>query len=229
MATKRRVLVVDVGGNNVKLLASGQKTARKVPSGPHLTPRQLVARVRPAVADWKYDVVSIGYPGVVRDNRVAIEPVNLGRGWTRFDFTKAFKRPVRVINDAAMQALGSYKGSGRMLFLGLGTGLGSALVVYGEVCPAEMSTLYWKNGRTLEELLGIRGLDRAGKKRWRGYLVEIVARLRHALQVDDLVIGGGNAKKLKVAPAGARLGDNANAFKGGFRLWEGRPGRRRRS
>jgi predicted NBD/HSP70 family sugar kinase len=172
------------------------------------------------VADWRYDVVSIGYPGVVRDNQPAIEPVNLGRGWTRFDFAKAFKRPVRVVNDAAMQALGSYAGKGRMLFLGLGTGLGSALIVDGVVCPAEMSTLYWKNGRTLEELLGIRGLNRAGKKRWRAYLPQVVERLRHALQVDDVVIGGGNAKKLKAPPAGARLGDNANAFAGGFRLWQ---------
>jgi predicted NBD/HSP70 family sugar kinase len=220
MGGKKRVLVVDIGGNNIKLLASGKETARKIPSGRRLTPRQLVARVLPVVADWRYDVVSIGYPGVVRDNQPAIEPVNLGRGWTRFDFAKAFKRPVRVVNDAAMQALGSYAGKGRMLFLGLGTGLGSALIVDGVVCPAEMSTLYWKNGRTLEELLGIRGLNRAGKKRWRAYLPQVVERLRHALQVDDVVIGGGNAKKLKAPPAGARLGDNANAFAGGFRLWQ---------
>jgi len=222
---KKRVLVIDIGGNNVKLLMSGQKTPYKIPSGPQLTPRQLAARVMPVVRGWKFDAVSIGYPGVVRDNRPALEPVNLGRGWTRFDFTKAFHRPVRVINDAAMQALGSYHG-GRMLFLGLGTGLGTALILDGVVCPAEMSTLYWKNGRTLEELLGIQGLRRAGKKRWRAYLRQIVSRLRHALQVDDVVIGGGNAKKLKAAPPGARLGENANAFQGGFRLWEERSRRR---
>jgi predicted NBD/HSP70 family sugar kinase len=225
MKRKKRVLVVDIGGNNIKLLVSGQKKARKIPSGVHLTPRQLVDQVKTVAADWKYDVVSIGYPGVIRDNQPALEPVNLGRGWTRFDFTRAFGRPVRMINDAAMQALGSYAG-GRMLFIGLGTGLGSALMLDGVVAPAEMSTLYWKNGRTLEELLGIRGLRRAGKKRWRAYLVQVVARLRHALQVDDVVIGGGNAKKLKRPPAGARLGDNANAFTGGFRLWE-EPARRR--
>jgi polyphosphate glucokinase len=225
MKRKKRVLVVDIGGNNIKLLVSGQKKARKIPSGTQLTPRQLVNQVKTVAADWKYDVVSIGYPGVVRDNQPSLEPVNLGRGWTRFDFARAFGRPVRMINDAAMQALGSYAG-GRMLFIGLGTGLGTALILDGVVGPAEMSTLYWKNGRTLEELLGIRGLRRAGKKRWRAYLVQVVARLRHALQVDDVVIGGGNAKKLKRPPAGARLGDNANAFAGGFRLWE-EPARRR--
>jgi len=199
---------------------SGQNDARKVPSGPHLSAAQMVAAVRKAVAGTKYDRVSVGYPGPVKNNRPAEEPVNLGRGWVRFDYERAFGKPVRFINDAAMQALGSYCG-GRMLFLGLGTGLGSALVLDGLVQPLEMAHLQYRNGKTYEDFLGKRGLDRVGKKRWRGLVFEIVPRLRHAFQVDEVVLGGGNAKQLKSVPPATRLGDNANAFLGGFRLWQG--------
>jgi hypothetical protein len=216
-----KILVVDVGGNNVKLLVSGQKTPRKIPSGPNLTPGRMVAAIKKAVAGWKYDAVTIGYPGPVVKGRIAVEPVNLGRGWVRFDFRKAFRRPVRLINDAAMQALGSYDGE-RELFLGLGTGLGSALVLEGLVQPLEIAHLPYRAGKTYEDFLGKRGLDRMGKKRWRGLVAEIVPRLRAAFQVDEVVLGGGNVKLLKTLPPGARLGSNAHAFAGGFRLWERR-------
>jgi hypothetical protein len=215
------VLVVDVGGNNVKLLVSGQRTPRKIPSGPHLTPSRMVAAIKKAVAGWKYDAVTIGYPGPVRRGRIAAEPMNLGRGWVRFDFRKAFGRPVRMINDAAMQALGSYDGA-RELFLGLGTGLGAALVIEGVVQPLEIAHLPYRNGKTYEDFLGKRGQDRMGKKRWRRLVWEIVPRLREAFQVDEVVLGGGNVKQLKALPPGCRPGDNANAFVGGFRLWQRR-------
>jgi polyphosphate glucokinase len=227
-----KILVVDVGGNKVKILVSGQRAPHKVPSGPHLSAAQMVAAVRRAIAGTRYDRVTVGFPGPVKDNRPAEEPVNLGRGWVRFDYARAFGKPVRFINDAAMQALGSYRG-GRMLFLGLGTGLGSALVLDGLVQPLEMAHLPYRSGKTYEDFLGKRGMDRAGKKRWRALVFEIVPRLRHAFQVDEVVLGGGNAKQLKSVPAATRLGDNANAFRGGFRLWEspdrGRTARRRRS
>ncbi len=220
-----KILVVDVGGNKVKILVSGQKVPYKVPSGPHLSAAQMVAAVRKVLAGVKYDRVSVGYPGPVKANRPAEEPVNLGRGWVRFDYARAFGKPVCFMNDAAMQALGSYRG-GRMLFLGLGTGLGSALVLDGLVQPLEMAHLLYRNGKTYEDFLGKRGLDRVGKKRWRGLVFEIVPRLRHAFQVDEVVIGGGNSKQLKGLPPATRLGDNANAFLGGFRLWQ-RPARAR--
>jgi polyphosphate glucokinase len=213
-----KILVIDVGGNNVKLLASGQKAARKVPSGPSFTPARMAASVRKAVADWKYDAVAIGFPGPVSDGHPAEEPVNLGRGWVRFDYARAFGKPVRVVNDAAMQALGSYRG-GRMLFLGLGTGLGAALVIEGIVQPLEIAHLSYRSGKTYEDFLGKSGLDRAGKKRWRGLVAEIVPRLRAAFQVDEVVLGGGNVKLLKSLPRDSRPGSNANAFDGGFRLW----------
>jgi polyphosphate glucokinase len=219
-----KILVVDVGGNNVKLLATGQKAPRKVPSGPRLTAARMVAAVKKAVADWKYDAVTIGFPGPVRDGRIAAEPANLGGGWMRFDFRRAFGRPVRVVNDAAMQALGSYRGR-RELFLGLGTGLGAALVVEGLVQPLEIAHLPYRNGKTYEDFLGKRGLDRVGKKRWRRLVEEIVPRLRHAFQVDEVVLGGGNVKQLKALAPRTRLGTNANAFTGGFRVWAGRPKR----
>lgn len=223
-----RVLVVDVGGNNVKLLASGQRVPRKVPSGPAFTARRMVAAVRMATRDWRYDAVSIGFPGPVRDGQPAREPVNLGRGWTRFDYERAFGKPVRIVNDAVMQALGSYRG-GRMLFVGLGTGMGAALVVEGHLQPLEIAHLPYRNGKTYEDFLGKRGQDRMGRKRWRRVVAEIVPRLLDAFQVDEVVIGGGNAKQLKEVPPGARLGDNANAFGGGFRLWEKASERRRRA
>jgi polyphosphate glucokinase len=217
-----RILVVDVGGNKVKIVVSGQKVAHKVPSGPHLSAAQMVAAVRKVLAGTKYDRVSVGFPGPVKDNHPAEEPVNLGRGWVRFDYARAFGKPVRLINDAAMQALGSYRG-GRMLFLGLGTGLGSTLVLDGLVQPLEIAHLPYRSGKTYEDFLGKRGLDRVGRKKWRGLVFEIVPRLRHALQVDEVVIGGGNAKQLKSLPPATRLGDNANAFLGGFRLWQRPP------
>jgi len=216
-----KILVVDVGGNNLKLLVSGQTTPRKVPSGPTLTAARMAASVRKAVADWKYDAVSIGFPGPVRDGHPAQEPVNLGRGWVRFDYARAFDKPVRLVNDAVMQALGSYRG-GRMLFLGLGTGLGAALVFEGIVQPLEIAHLSYRSGKTYEEFLGKDGLDRMGKKRWRGLVAEIVPRLRTAFQVDEVVLGGGNVKLLRLLPPGCRPGSNANAFDGGFRLWADR-------
>jgi glucokinase len=216
-----RILVVDIGGNNVKLLVTGQKAPRKVPSGPSLSPGRMVAAVKKAVADWKYDAVTIGFPGPVKDGRITAEPANLGRGWGRFDFRRAFGRPVRVVNDAAMQALGSYRGA-RELFLGLGTGLGAALVVEGVLQPLEIAHLPYRSGKTYEDFLGRRGYDRMGKKRWRRLVHEIVPRLRHAFQVDEVVLGGGNVKLLKELPQHTRLGANANAFAGGFRLWERR-------
>ena len=215
------VLVIDVGGTHVKILATGQKEKREFPSGPGLTPKRMVAGVKNLVRDWKYDAVSIGYPGLVVRNRPLVEPHNLGRGWAGFDFNAAFKRPAKVVNDAAMQALGSYK-RGKMLFLGLGTGLGSAMIVDGIIAPMELAHLPYKKG-TYEDYVGARSLEKRGKKKWRRHVADIVQRLIAALQPDDVVIGGGNVKKLKVLPKGCREcreGNNANAFLGGFRLWQ---------
>lgn len=215
------VLVIDVGGTHVKVLADGQKEPVKIPSGPTMTARQMVAAVRKATAGWKYSVVSIGYPGPVLHHQPVTEPHNLGGGWVGFDFKKAFGRPVKLVNDAAMQALGSYAGK-RMLFLGLGTGLGSALIVDGVLQPMELAHLPYKNGRTYEDYIGNSGLERLGKKRWRRHVFDVVERLKNALEADYVVIGGGNAKLLKETPPGCRMGDNANAFKGGVRLWTSR-------
>jgi len=210
--------VVDVGGTHVKLLATGYRTPVKIPSGPSMTPRKMVAAVRKATASWKYSKVSIGYPGPVLHGKPVGEPHNLGSGWVGFDFRKAFGRPVKLVNDAAMQALGSYEGR-RMLFLGLGTGLGSALIVDGVLEPMELAHLPYQDGRTYEDYIGLRGLERLGKKRWRRYVDDVVARLKSALEADYVVLGGGNAKLLKELPSGVRLGNNAHAFRGGFRLW----------
>jgi polyphosphate glucokinase len=214
------VLVVDIGGTNVKILATGQAEPRKFPSGPTLTPKRMVAGVKKLAGDWKYDVLSIGYPGPILGGRPVSEPFNLGPGWVGFNFQAAFGRPVKVINDAAMQALGSYQ-RGKMLFLGLGTGLGSTMIVDGVVEPAELGHLPYKSrGRTYEDYVGLRGLKRMGRKRWEQHVVELIERLIAALEPDDVVLGGGNVKQLKTLPAGCRAGDNANAFLGGFRLWE---------
>jgi polyphosphate glucokinase len=214
------VLVVDIGGTNVKILATGQAEPRKFPSGPTLTPKRMVAGVKKLAGDWKYDVVSIGYPGPILGGRPVSEPFNLGPGWVGFNFQAAFGRPVKIINDAAMQALGSYK-RGKMLFLGLGTGLGSTMIVDGIVEPAELGHLPYKSRRrTYEDYVGLRGLKRMGRKRWEQHVVELIGRLIAALEPDDVVLGGGNVKQLKQLPAGCRAGDNANAFLGGFRLWE---------
>jgi polyphosphate glucokinase len=214
-----KVLVIDIGGNSVKLLINGETEPRKFPSGPTLTPRQMVLGVRKLTEDWKYDAISIGYPGRVRDNRAFAEPKNLGPGWVNFDFKKAFGVPTKVMNDAAMQALGSYRG-GVMLFLGLGTGLGTAMVVEGTVVPMELGHLSYKQG-TYEDLLGLRGLQQLGIKRWREYVFEVVARWIPALELDDVVIGGGNVNKLDKLPPNCRAGNNALAFRGGFLMWEG--------
>jgi polyphosphate glucokinase len=216
------VLVIDVGGTHVKILATGKKQHRQVESGPTLTAAQMATAVKQLAVGWKYDRVSIGYPGPVVHNHALQEPANLGAGWVGFDFHGAFGCPVKLINDAAMQALGSYKG-GHMLFLGLGTGLGSAMVVDHIVQPMELGHLPYKKGRTYEDYLGLRGLKRLGKKRWRRQVAVIIEKLRAALQPDDVVIGGGNAKKLDELPIGCRLGDNDNAFIGGFQLWQKTP------
>ena len=214
------MLVVDVGGTSVKILATGQNERRSFPSGPTLTPKRMVSEVKKLAEDWMYDVVSIGYPGPVLRGRPVAEPHNLGRGWVGFDFAAAFGRPVKVVNDAAMQALGSYKG-GKMLFLGLGTGLGSTMIVDGIVEPMELGHLPYKKG-TYEDYVGRAGLERHGKKKWRRHVADVVARFIAALEPDDTVIGGGNVGKLEALPPHSRAGDNANAFRGGFRLWEKR-------
>jgi polyphosphate glucokinase len=214
----KSVLVVDVGGNSVKILASGQNVRRSFPSGPNMTPKAMVSGVRRLAADWEYDAVSIGYPGPVLRGRPIAEPRNLGCGWVGFDFPGAFGRPVKVINDAAMQALGSYQG-GRMLFLGLGTGLGSTVIVDGIVQPMELGHLPYKKG-TYEEYVGRAGLKRHGKKKWRRHVADVVARLIAAIEPDETVIGGGNVRKLAALPPHTRAGDNANAFRGGLRLWQ---------
>jgi len=217
-AKRMNVLVIDVGGSHVKVLATGQNQERKFVSGPTLTPKQMVSKVRNLTADWNYDVASIGFPGPVLRNRPVAEPWNLGKGWTGFDFEAAFKRPVKLLNDAAMQALGSYRG-GKMLFLGLGTGLGSAMVVDGIVEPMELGHLPYKKA-TFEYYVGIRGLKKHGKKKWRRYVADVVERLIAALEPEDVVLGGGNVHKLKKLPPHCRAGDNTNAFRGGFRLWQ---------
>ena len=219
------VLAIDIGGTHVKILATGRKTHREFPSGRALTAKQMVAAVKKLTGDWKYNVVSIGYPGLVVHGRPVSEPHNLGPGWVGFDFAAAFKRPVTVINDAALQALGSYK-RGTMLFLGLGTGLGSAMIVEGMVVPMELTHLPYKKA-TYEDYVGIRGLKQHGKKRWRRHVVDVVERLIAALEPADVVLGGGHVKKLKKLPPGCRASDNANAFIGEFRLWaNARAGRR---
>jgi polyphosphate glucokinase len=213
------ILAIDVGGTHIKILATGEKEKREIDSGPSITARQMVSSVKKLASGWKYDVVSVGYPGPVVHDRPLAEPHNLGKGWMGFDFAAAFKLPVKVINDAAMQALGSYRG-GRMLFLGLGTGLGSTLIVDGVVQPMELAHLPYKK-RTYEDYVGVRGLEAFGKKEWRKHVEDVVEYLVAAFDPDDVVLGGGNAKKLKELPALCRLGNNANAFKGGFRMWEG--------
>ena len=221
MRPRPRVLVVDVGGTHVKVLATGHRMPRKIPSGPTMTARDMVAAVKRLAADWQYDVVSIGYPGVCVHGRPIAEPHNLGPGWVGFDFERAFGRPVRIVNDAAMQALGSYR-RGRMLFLGLGTGLGSAMIIDGVLEPMELAHLPYEKGRTYEDYVGLQGLERLGTKRWRRRVADVTERLRAALEADDVVIGGGNAKRLERLPDGARLGSNRNAFIGGFRQWDER-------
>jgi polyphosphate glucokinase len=221
-----KILVVDIGGTHVKILATGQKEHRKFASGPKLTPKRMVAGVRRLAKDWTYDVVSLGYPGPIFHGRPLLEPHNLGGGWVGFNFGAAFKCPVKVVNDAAMQALGNYR-QGKMLFLGLGTGLGSTLIMDGIIEPMELGHLPYKKA-TFEDYVGLRGLKKYGKKKWRRYVADVVKRLVAAIEPDEVVIGGGNVHKLKKLPPGCRAGDNAKAFTGGFRLWD-KPGLRRGS
>jgi len=212
-----KILAIDIGGTHVKILVSGEDEARKFPSGPRLTPLVMVAGVKRLAADWKFEVISAGYPGPVLHNRPVTEPHNLGKGWTFFDFQRAFKCRVKFMNDAAMQALGSYRG-GKMLFLGLGTGLGTAMIVDGIVEPMELGHLPYKKA-TYEDYIGLRGLKRYGEKKWHKHVADVVEQLIAALEPDDIVLGGGNAKLLNKLPKRCRAGDNANAFLGGFRLW----------
>jgi len=218
------VLSIDIGGTNVKILLSGETEPRKMPSGPSFTPQQLVKDVQVLAKGWSYDVVSIGFPAPVHNNAPVAEPFNLGKGWVDFDYEKAFGRPVKMINDAAMQALGSYKG-GKMLFLGLGTGLGSAFVSDHALLPMELGHLPFKK-KTFEDYVGIRGFEKSGKARWKKHVFETVELLTAALLPDYVVLGGGNVKKLDELPPACIAGNNANAFIGGFRVWEGPSDRR---
>jgi polyphosphate glucokinase len=212
------ILVIDVGGTHIKVLATGRKKPVEIRSGPKMTAKKMVRAVRRATSGWHYSLVSIGYPGPVLHGKPVSEPRNLGDGWVGFDFKKAFGCRVHLINDAAMQALGSYRG-GRMLFLGLGTGLGSALIVDGVLEPMELAHLPYEKGRTYEGSVGKAALKRFGKKKWRRHVADVVTRLKAALEVDDVVVGGGNSKRLRTLPKGVRLGSNADAFAGGYRLW----------
>jgi predicted NBD/HSP70 family sugar kinase len=218
MKTNLRILVLDVGGTHVKVLITGMKQPILIPSGPKMTPRAMVRQVKAAVKSIPYDVVSIGYPGPVVHGRPLREPHNLGKGWVGFNFRRALGHPVKIINDAAMQALGSYK-KGRLLFLGLGTGLGSAMIADGIVEPMELAHMPYKHGKTYEDYLGIRGLKRLGRKKWEREVAKVVEVMRAALEPEEVVLGGGNSKKLKKLPPGSVLGNNENAFRGGFELW----------
>ena len=214
-----KILAIDIGGTNVKVKCSDSDEARRFPSGKELSAQQMVDGVQELTKDWSYDVLTAGFPGPIVKGQIVQEPVNLGKGWVGFDFTAAFGKPTRLINDAAMQALGSYEG-GRMLFLGLGTGLGNALIIEGVIAPMELGHLPYKKKKTFEDYVGIRGLERLGKKKWQRAVYDVVSRLKAALIVDYVVLGGGNAKKLTTLPEGCRLGNNENAFIGGFRLWK---------
>ncbi|MCE9562823.1 MAG: ROK family protein [Planctomycetes bacterium] len=212
------ILAIDIGGTNVKFLATGQTAPRKFPSGPEMTPEEMVAGVLEAAQDWDYEVVSIGFPGPVLCGQPMAEPVNLGPGWMEFDYAAAFGRPVKVINDAAMQALGSYHG-GKMLFFGLGTGVGATVIQDGVLEPLEIGRFHYKK-HTLEYYVGAKGRKRLGHKKWQQQVEQVVERIVAAIKPSDVVLGGGNAKKLDPLPAGTRLGDNSFAFVGGFRLWD---------
>jgi len=212
------VLAIDIGGSHVKILSSAGGAERRADSGPGLTPQQMTDAVKKLAEGLSYDVISMGYPGPVNHNRPLTDPANLGKGWTGYDFAAQFGKPVKVVNDALMQAIGSYEG-GRMLFIGLGTGLGAAMIVDNVAQPMELAHLPYKNGKSFEDYVGERGLEKRGKKKWRKYVFDVVDRLRAAMQPDYVVIGGGNVDKLDELPADSRRGDNTRAFEGGFRLW----------
>jgi predicted NBD/HSP70 family sugar kinase len=212
------ILVIDVGGTHIKLRLQGLDEVRKSPSGAALTPHDLIDKVREQTQDWSFDRVTIGFPSPVIDGKLQQEPVNLGSGWLGFDFTSALSCPARLINDAAMQALGSYEG-GRMLFLGLGTGLGTALVYNNFLVPMELGHLPYKKGKSYEDYVGQAGMKRMGRRKWKDTVFDVVARLRRAFVAEYVVLGGGNVKKLDELPPSCRLGDNRNAFLGGLRLW----------
>jgi polyphosphate glucokinase len=215
-----KILVIDVGGTNIKLLSSGRRTPLKIPSGPDLTPGAMVSAVLEATADWTYEAVTIGYPGPVVKDRPTREPVNLGPGWVNFNYAKALKVPVKMINDAAMQALGSYDG-GVMLFLGLGTGLGTTLVTHGTVVPLEIAHLPYRKDRTYEEYVGEAGLKQLGEKKWKKHVIDIVQLFLDALNAEYAVLGGGNVRHFEDdLPPNTRRGSNMNAFRGGYRLWQ---------
>lgn len=214
-----KVLVIDVGGTHVKVASSDVRVPIKIVSGPNMTGAEMTHQVLAAIKGWPYDCISIGYPGPVVNHRPVAEPHNLGPGWIDFDYEKAFKKPIRFINDAAMQALGGYRG-GRMLFLGVGTGLGSAMVLDGFVVPLELAHLLYKKGKTYEEYIGLNGLETRGKKRWRKSVLDIISRLQPALICDHVLLGGGNAKLMKELPSHVILGANSNAIEGGIKLWE---------
>lgn len=220
-----KILVIDVGGTNIKVASSDNPVPIKIPSGPSMTAENMTQLVLEATRNWKYDRISIGFPGPVVHHRPIAEPHNLGSGWVDFDYERAFPKPLRFINDAAMQALGGYK-SGRMLFLGVGTGLGSALVLDGYTVPLELAHLPYKKGRTYEEYIGLAGLQRRGKKKWRKSVLDIIDRLQAAMVCDNVLLGGGNAKMMKGLPAHVVLGANSNAIAGGIRLWQDETGKR---
>lgn len=224
--TPRNILTIDIGGSHVKVMTSRERIKREFESGPDLSAKEMVRQVKALTKDWRFDVVSAGYPGPVAGNRVLKEPVNLGAGWKGYDFERAFGRPTRVVNDALMQALGGYDG-GRMLFLGLGTGLGSAMILDGVFAPMELGHLPYRK-KTFETYVGAAGFKRLGRKKWRNHVDDVIARLTAALQPDYLVLGGGNVDKLDKLPSNTRRGDNENAFIGGFRLWDApKPAKRR--
>jgi polyphosphate glucokinase len=225
---QKTILAVDVGGSHVKVMTNTGLTKREFPSGPHLSAKRMVKEVAALTKDWSYNFISVGYPGPVVHGRPLAEPHNLGHGWIGFNFGKAFDLPTKVVNDALMQALGSYEG-GRMLFLGFGTGLGSAMIVDGILEPMELGHLPYRKGKTFEDCVGAAALERFGKEKWRREVADVVKHFIAALDPDYVVLGGGNAAKLGRLPRKARLGDNANAFKGGFKLWDMRSAKRRRT
>ena len=215
---KKKILVIDIGGSNVKILATGAEERIKIPSGADFKPEEMVELVKENASQWDYDMITMGFPGMVKENKIVSEPVNLGEGWNKFDFHAAFNCPIKIINDAAMQALGGYEGK-KLLFLGLGTGLGTAMVIHNVIVPLEGGHLPFKK-KTFEEYVGKEYLTKSGTKRWEKNVMKTVEIFRATFQPDDILLGGGNSKLLSQIPEGCRLGTNQNAFKGGFKFWE---------